>query len=140
MGTGGKVRTLIYILVVGLVTLGGLPRAALCVGDHHESHVIFGHSHDHHVDGDHIPHADEEEGILCGHAIDHESCGDGGCTDLPLGNDGIALSLGAGQVSGPGPALEFADSPVILSGAMAPSTGPPQPHCQVYLGACSFLL
>lgn len=133
-------KTLVLMLAVVVASLGAMPPAALCVAEHHDSHVVFGHMHDHHLDGDSIPHEDDEP-FVCGHEIDHESCGDGGCLDLALGVSGITSSDGPATALAPGLAFDgLAPQPASTRVLLRTADGPPRPIDDIYLGTCSFLI
>ena len=128
------------MMAVVVASLGAMPQAALCVAEHHESHVVFGHMHDHHSDGDSIPHEDDEP-FVCGHEIEHDDCGDGSCLDVSLGVDGIAPDDGAVVAAAPGLACENLAPQVASVGVLlVDGGGPPRPIEEIYLGTCSFLI
>jgi hypothetical protein len=130
---------MVFMLAVVVATLGAMPQAALCIAENHESHVVFGHMHDHHMDGDSIPH-DDDEPLVCGHEIDHDDCGDGGCLDVSLGVAGIA-SDGATAAHAPGIACEtLAPQTASVGGQLVDGGGPPRPIEEIYLASCSFLI
>lgn len=133
-------RVMVLMLALVVAALGAVPQAALCIAEHHESHVVFGHTHDHHLDGDAIPH-DDDEPVLCGHEIDHDSCGEGGCLDVRLGVAGITSDNAAAMV--PAPGLSFdRPAPKLALSRVPVEVGARPPHSMddICLGTCSFLL
>ena len=133
-------RVMVLMLALVVAALGAVPQAALCIAEHHESHVVFGHAHDHHLDGDAIPH-DDDEPFLCGHEIDHESCGDGGCLDVSLGIEGIPSDHGLVVVATPGLAFDvFAPELPLALNPRCVGERPPRPIDDICLGTCRFLI
>jgi len=134
------VRITVFILAVVVASLGAMPRAVLCVAEHHESHVVFGHTHDHHLDGDSIPH-DDDEPIFCGHEIDHDDCGDGGCLDVNLGVDGIASNNDSNGTVALAEGVEvLATSVDRARNLRVVELRPPPPIDDIYLETCQFLI
>ncbi len=135
-------RALIFMLSFAIGAIGALPPTALCIADDHDSHLVFGTSHDHHHDGDTLPH-DDDDPYFCGHDMDHPAhscaCGDGDCLDVPLSLSGEVGARNPSPVAALLPAREQLDPDADTLGA-APDAGGGPAACRPLIRRTNRLL